>query len=213
MQEKFDHLDAWDLDSRLDMAMDALRCPPGETTVASPEGKSGGWRFAGFSCKSRIFCCSMSRPTTWMPKRWPGWSTTFRTTPEPSSRSPMTAISSTTWQGGFSSSTGGREFRGRETTLRGSSRRRIASQQEEKQESERRKTLQRELEWIRCRPRGAMQRGGRGSASYEQLLPRRANGGRKIWRFIFRRDRASATSSSRRLTSAKPTAIVFSSRR
>ena len=33
VQEKLDHLDAWDLDSRLEMAMDALRCPPGETPV------------------------------------------------------------------------------------------------------------------------------------------------------------------------------------
>ena len=33
MQEKLDHLDAWDLDSRLEMAMDALRCPPGDTPV------------------------------------------------------------------------------------------------------------------------------------------------------------------------------------
>ena len=29
VQEKLDALDAWDLDSRLEMAMDALRCPPG----------------------------------------------------------------------------------------------------------------------------------------------------------------------------------------
>src|SRR5438046_2108389 len=33
VQEKLDHLDAWDLDSRLEMAMDALRCPPAETPV------------------------------------------------------------------------------------------------------------------------------------------------------------------------------------
>src|SRR5436190_4379499 len=33
VQEKLDHLDAWDLDSRLEMAMDALRCPPPETPV------------------------------------------------------------------------------------------------------------------------------------------------------------------------------------
>jgi ATPase subunit of ABC transporter with duplicated ATPase domains len=33
VQEKLDRLDAWDLDSRLEMAMDALRCPPGETPV------------------------------------------------------------------------------------------------------------------------------------------------------------------------------------
>ncbi|MDP3016501.1 MAG: ATP-binding cassette domain-containing protein, partial [Deltaproteobacteria bacterium] len=33
VQEKLDALDAWDLDSRLEMAMEALRCPPGETPV------------------------------------------------------------------------------------------------------------------------------------------------------------------------------------
>src|SRR6266576_3283270 len=33
VQEKLDHQDAWDLDARLEMAMDALRCPPPETPV------------------------------------------------------------------------------------------------------------------------------------------------------------------------------------
>ena len=33
VQEKLDHLNAWELDSRLEMAMDALRCPPGDTQV------------------------------------------------------------------------------------------------------------------------------------------------------------------------------------
>ena len=33
VQEKLDGLNAWDLDSRLEMAMDALRCPPGDTPV------------------------------------------------------------------------------------------------------------------------------------------------------------------------------------
>ncbi|HAK59873.1 MAG TPA: energy-dependent translational throttle protein EttA, partial [Nitrospiraceae bacterium] len=38
VQEKLDHANAWDLDSRLEMAMDALRCPPGETEVANLSG-------------------------------------------------------------------------------------------------------------------------------------------------------------------------------
>ena len=33
LQEKLDHMDAWDLDSRLELAMDALRCPDGDTPV------------------------------------------------------------------------------------------------------------------------------------------------------------------------------------
>ncbi|MCG8553323.1 MAG: ATP-binding cassette domain-containing protein, partial [Desulfobacterales bacterium] len=38
LQEKLDHIDAWDLDSRLKMAMDALRCPPGDTPVSVISG-------------------------------------------------------------------------------------------------------------------------------------------------------------------------------
>ena len=38
VQEKLDHADAWDLDSRLEMAMDALRCPPADTVVKSLSG-------------------------------------------------------------------------------------------------------------------------------------------------------------------------------
>jgi sulfate-transporting ATPase len=38
LQEKLDHINAWDLDSRLELAMDALRCPPGETSIAILSG-------------------------------------------------------------------------------------------------------------------------------------------------------------------------------
>ena len=38
VQEKLDALDAWDLDSRLELAMDALRCPPGETPIKNLSG-------------------------------------------------------------------------------------------------------------------------------------------------------------------------------
>ncbi len=38
LQDKLDHMNAWDLDSRLELAMDALRCPPGETPVSTLSG-------------------------------------------------------------------------------------------------------------------------------------------------------------------------------
>jgi ATPase subunit of ABC transporter with duplicated ATPase domains len=38
LQEQIDHLDAWDLDSQLEQAMDALRCPPGDTEVKHLSG-------------------------------------------------------------------------------------------------------------------------------------------------------------------------------
>jgi sulfate-transporting ATPase len=57
VQSKLDALDAWDLDSRLEMAMDALRCPPGETPV---KVLSGGER-------RRV-----NRPITSMLRLWRG---------------------------------------------------------------------------------------------------------------------------------------------
>ncbi len=48
LQEEIDHLDAWDLDSQLDQAMDALRCPPGDTAVTH---LSGGERRRVALCK------------------------------------------------------------------------------------------------------------------------------------------------------------------
>ena len=48
LQEEIDRLDAWDLDSQLDQAMDALRCPPGETAVTH---LSGGERRRVALCK------------------------------------------------------------------------------------------------------------------------------------------------------------------
>ena len=38
LQDKLDHMDAWDLDSRLELAMDAMRCPPGDTPVSILSG-------------------------------------------------------------------------------------------------------------------------------------------------------------------------------
>jgi len=48
LQEEIDHLDAWDLDSQLEQAMDALRCPPGDTAVTH---LSGGERRRVALCK------------------------------------------------------------------------------------------------------------------------------------------------------------------
>ena len=38
LQDKLDHMDAWNLDSRLELAMDALNCPPGDTPVSVLSG-------------------------------------------------------------------------------------------------------------------------------------------------------------------------------
>src|SRR3989442_1938469 len=51
VQEKLDQLDGWDLDSRLEMAMDALRCPPADTPVRI---LSGGERKASDRKSTRL---------------------------------------------------------------------------------------------------------------------------------------------------------------
>ena len=86
IQEKLDAQDAWDLDSRLEMAMDALRCPPGDTPVKII---SGGERRRVALCRLLLqkpdILLLDSPPTTSTPKPSPGWSATCRTTPARSS--------------------------------------------------------------------------------------------------------------------------------
>ena len=66
LQDKIDATDAWNLDSRLERAMDALRCPPEDQVwIRCPEASVAGWPFADCCSSSRTYCCWMSRPTTW----------------------------------------------------------------------------------------------------------------------------------------------------
>ena len=94
LQEQLDHRNAWDLDSRLEQAMNALRCPPTEAEVSS---LSGGERrrvaLCRCCCPSRTCCCWTSRPTTWTPRASRGWNSTWASTPARSWRSPTTGIS------------------------------------------------------------------------------------------------------------------------
>jgi len=74
LQERIDHLDAWDIDSKLEQAMDALRCPDGDTPVSVLSGGSAAAsRSAACCCRSPMCCCSTSPPTTSTPSRSPGW--------------------------------------------------------------------------------------------------------------------------------------------
>jgi len=84
VQEKLDALNAWDLDSRLEMAMEALRCPLGDTSVDILSGaKSAGWRFAVCCSRNPISCSSTNRPTIWMPNLSHGSSITYSAIPAP----------------------------------------------------------------------------------------------------------------------------------
>jgi ABC-type Mn2+/Zn2+ transport system ATPase subunit len=78
VQEKLDALDAWDLDSRLDMAMEALRCPPGETLVKII---SGGERRRVALCRLLLQnpdILLLDEPTNHLDaESVPGWKDTF----------------------------------------------------------------------------------------------------------------------------------------
>ena len=65
----------WDLDSQLEQAMDALRCPPPDAESGScPAGSGAASRCASCCSHSRICCCSTSRPTISTPRACSGWS-------------------------------------------------------------------------------------------------------------------------------------------
>jgi energy-dependent translational throttle protein EttA len=73
VQEKLDAADAWDLDSRLEMAMDALRCPPGETLV---EVLSGGEKRRAALCRlllQKPDILLLDEPTNHLDAETVGW--------------------------------------------------------------------------------------------------------------------------------------------
>ena len=74
LQDIIDATDAWNLDSKLERAMDALRCPPEDQPVKNLSGASVAvWHCAVCCCRSRIFCYWTSLPTIWMRKVSTGW--------------------------------------------------------------------------------------------------------------------------------------------
>ena len=171
VQEKLDAADAWDLDSRLEMAMDALRCPPGETPVkSSPAARSAASRSAGCCCKSRTSCCSTSRPTTSTPNRSAGSNSTCRNTRARSSPSRTTATFSTTSPAGFWNSTAARASRGRATTLRGWNRSRSACAAKRRPRASGRRPCSASWNGFAMSPKGRQAKGKARINSYEALL-------------------------------------------
>lgn len=171
VQEKLDNLDAWDLDSRLEMAMDALRCPPGETQV---DVLSGGERRRVALCRLLLQepdILLLDEPTNHLDAESVAW------LEQHLQRYAGTIIAVThdryfldnvagwileldrghgiPWKGNYSS-----WLEQKQERLR----------QEEKSESSRQKTLQRELEWIHMSPKGRHAKGQARINAYEKLL-------------------------------------------
>jgi ATP-binding cassette ChvD family protein len=171
VQEKLDHLNAWELDSRLDMAMDALRCPAGDTSVTT---LSGGEKRRVALCRlllQKPDILLLDEPTNHLDAESVAWLEHHL------QRYDGTVIAVThdryfldnvagwileldrgqgiPWKGNYSSWL---EQKGERLKL------------EEKSESERQKTLARELEWIRMSPKGRHAKSKARISSYEEML-------------------------------------------
>jgi ATP-binding cassette ChvD family protein len=171
VQEKLDHLDAWDLDARLEMAMDALRCPPPDSPVKLI---SGGERRRVALCRlllQKPDILLLDEPTNHLDAESVAWL-------EHHLQSyPGTVIAVTHDRYFLDNVAGwileldrgqGIPFKGNYTSWLEQKQERLRS--EEKSESERQKTLQRELEWIRMSPKARRAKGKARITAYESLL-------------------------------------------
>jgi ATP-binding cassette ChvD family protein len=171
MQEKLDALDAWDIDSRLEMAMDALRCPPGDTPV---KVLSGGERRRVALCRlllQKPDILLLDEPTNHLDAESVAWlehhlqkyeGTIIAVTHD---RYFLDNVAGwileldrgqgIPWQGNYSSWLEQKQNR---------------LKSEEKTEGERIKTLERELEWIRMSPKGRHAKSKARINAYEEML-------------------------------------------
>jgi ATP-binding cassette ChvD family protein len=171
IQEKLDALDAWDLDSRLEMAMDALRCPPGDTPV---KVVSGGERRRVALCRLLLQqpdILLLDEPTNHLDAETVAWLEHHL------QQYPGTVIA-VTHDRYFLDNVAGWILeldRGRGIPWKGNYSSWLEQKQarlkvEEKAESKRQKTLERELEWIRMSPRARQTKSKARITAYEKLL-------------------------------------------
>jgi energy-dependent translational throttle protein EttA len=171
IQEKIDAVDGWELDSQLEVAMDALRCPPGDTVV---DVLSGGERRRVALCRlllRRPDILLLDEPTNHLDAETVAWLERHLR------EYPGTIIAVTHDRYFLDNVAGwileldrgeGIPWKGNYTEWLEQKQARLA--QEEKGESERRRTLARELEWIRMSPKGKHTKSKARINNYEQLL-------------------------------------------
>ncbi|MEN6620151.1 MAG: energy-dependent translational throttle protein EttA [Smithella sp.] len=171
VQEKLDTLDAWDLDSRLEMAMDALRCPPGDMSI---KVLSGGEKRRVALCRLLLQnpdILLLDEPTNHLDAESVAWL-------EHHLQKYAGTVIAVTHDRYFLDNVAGwiLEFdRGQGIPWQGNYSSWLEQKQnrlknEEKAEGQRIKTLERELDWIRMSPKGRHAKSKARINAYEELL-------------------------------------------
>lgn len=171
LQEKIDAAGAWDLDSQLQLAMDALRCPPGDAPV---KNLSGGERRRVALCRlllKKPDVLLLDEPTNHLDAESVAW------LEQHLDRYEGTVIAVTHDRYFLDNVAGwileldrgeGIPFEGNYSSWLDQKQRRLA--QEEKQESKRQRALKEELEWVQQNPKGRRAKSKARLANYEKML-------------------------------------------
>src|SRR5438046_4605473 len=174
IQDKIDAANAWDLDSRLELAMDALRLPPPDAEVAT---LSGGERRRVALCRLLLQSPDLlllDEPTNHLDAESVAWLERFL------AEYPGTVVAVTHDRYFLDNVAGwileldrgrGIPWEGNYSSWLDQKRTRLA--QEEKQASARQRTLERELEWVRMAPRARQAKSKARIQKYEELASER----------------------------------------